>query len=720
LFDAFNRDGSRFGGGDYTGTTEKEKKAASALYNIKTPPPDTFLYHGTADTTIDIRQSYRFAAALRKKGGAAEVLVYEGAGHAFCNKEPYLTATTEALLAHTSNVFGLTDKEPVLSDYILSAETSTRIVPDPMEASARAKEDRPWFAQFMVGEPKVAGFPGESEADRVKRVKAWEEARFGLFLHWGPQRSGGEYIIKPNVLNQFNPVKFDADEWVLTAKELGFRYIVITTKHHAGFCMFDSEYTDHDIIDATPFGRDPMKELADACAKHGMLLGFYYSVWDIAHPDYAADIGRPDYAKYQQYMIDQTTELLTNYGPIMTLWMDGEWVNTWTVERASEYRDVVRTLQPDLLFVDRIGQRRVGDGDYSSSENFVPYIGDNIGDRLWESCQRFDGKWFWAGKETSQSLDWALRNLVDTVSRGGNFLMNMGPTPEGLLPPESVNKLKPLGEWLHKYGEAIYGTDRGPHYLLDWGNCTRRGNTLYYFIADWPHDGQLVIPGLKTGIKAMAFLGDSSDSLVSFRLSENDVVVTVPNAPVDKLMSVLKVELDGAPVVNNAIHPLAVPLRPQQGNAKVKVGDYFLSAAFATIHGETLHFSLGTGAGAQRENLKGWTNPSDWAEWQIVVDQPGTYDVQVNYHSWMKSGTFAVEIAGKRFEKEVLPTLPKGKKIKQSPLVSAFKTISVGQVRFDKPGSYTVAVKAVQIDPKAIEYDQGLLLLREVVLAPVK
>lgn len=602
---------------------------------------------------------------------------------------------------------------------VLGAQTITGAAPDPLEASARAKADRPWFARFMAGEPKVAGFPGEFEADRLERVKLWKEARFGLFLHWGPQRSGGEYIIKPNVLNQFNPEKFDADEWVLTAKALGFRYIVITTKHHSGFCMFDSKFTDHDIIDATPFGRDPIKELADACARHGILLGFYYSVWDIKHPDYAAEIGSPDYAKYQQYMIDQTTELLTNYGPIVTLWMDGEWVNTWTVERATQYRDAVRQLQPDLLFVDRIGQRRLGDGDYSSSENFVPYIGDNIGDRLWESCVRFDGKWFWAGKDTSQSLDWALRNLVDAVSRGGNLLMNMGPTPEGLLPPGSVEKLKPLGAWLEKYGEAIYGTERGPHDLLDWGNCTRRGNTLYYFIADWPENGQLVIPGLKTGIKAMSFLR-AKGAPISFNLSGGDVVATLPKGPVDSLMSVLKVELDGAPVVNHAIRPLAVPLRPQQGNAKVKVGDYFLSAAFAEIHGETLHFSLGTGAGAQRENLKGWTNPSDWAEWQIVVDQPGIYDIKVNHHSWMKSGTFAVEIAGKRFEQEVLPTLPKGKKIKQSPLVSAFNTISVGQVEFDKSGHYTVAVKALKIDPKAIEYDQGLMLLREVVLTPAE
>lgn len=599
----------------------------------------------------------------------------------------------------------------------LGAQGFLSAAPDPMEASARAKADRPWFAQFMAGEPEVAGFPGESEAARLKRVQPWKDARFGLFLHWGPQGGGGEFKLKGDLLSQFNPIEFDAEEWVLTAKDLGFKYIVITTKHHAGFCMFDSKYTDQDIIDATPFGRDPMKELADACAKHDMLLGFYYSVWDIAHPAYTKDIGSSDYAEYHQYMIDQTTELLTNYGPIVTLWMDGEWVNTWSYERASEYRDLVRDLQPNILFVDRIGQRRRGDGDYSSSENFVPYIGDNIDDRLWESCIRFDGKWFWAGKDTSQSLDWALRNLVDAVSRGGNLLMNMGPTPEGLLPPKSVAKLKPLGEWLKQYGEAIYATERGPHYLLDWGNCTRRGNTLYYFIADWPSDGKLLIPGLDTKIKTMSYLGDAAGSHVSFKQSGGAVTVTVPNAPVDSLMSVLKVELDGAPVVDNALRPLTAPLRPQQGNAKVKVGDYFLSSAFAKIHGEDLHFSLGAGAGGQRENLKGWTNPSDWAEWEIVVDQPGSYDLKVNYSSWMPSGKFVVEVNGQSFEQEVTSTLKGKRKGRQSPFAAAFKLDNMGQVKFDQPGRYTVTVKALEITPKAIEYDLGLMLLREIVLS---
>ena len=586
---------------------------------------------------------------------------------------------------------------------------------DPMEASIRAKAERPWFAQYMVGEPIVEGFPGESEEDRLKRIQPWEDARFGLFLHWGPQKAGGEAVISDKALSKFNPVKFDADEWVLTAKRLGFHYIVITSKHHAGFCMFDSAHTDHDIMDATPFGRDPLEELADACTKHGMLLGFYYSVWDIKHPDYTGDPGSPNYARYHQYMLDQTEELLTKYGSVATLWLDGEWVNSWTVERATDYRNHIRALQPEIMLVDRIGQRRVGDGDYGSSENFVPYIGDNWS-RPWESCQKFDGGWFWKGKDTSQSLNWALRNLFDTVSRGGNFLMNMGPTPEGLLPPVSVKKLKPMGEWLEANGECVYGTQRGPHYLLDWGTCTRRGNTLYYQIFDWPKDGTLVIPGLNNGksdagIQTISFL--NHDARLSLELVGRDVHVKLPSKPVDPLLSVLKVELEAPPVVDNGIRPLAKPLRPQTGNSKAGTGDYFLSAAFATIHGDALHFSIGSGAGAQRENLKGWTNLSDWAEWQLVVEEPGTYDLMVNYYSWMKSGKFIVEVAGQSFEHAVQAGKLKGKR---SPLKAGPSSVSLGSVRFNKAGIYRLAVKALEISPEAVRFDQGLMGLKDVLL----
>ena len=382
-------------------------------------------------------------------------------------------------------------------------------------------------------------------------------------------------------------------------------------------------------------------------------------------------------------------------------------------------KDPAGTPLLHFMLVDRVGQRRVGDGDYGSSENFVPYIGDNWS-RPWESCQKFDGGWFWRGKDSSQSLNWAMRNLFDTVSRGGNFLMNMGPTPEGLLPPVSVKKLKPLGQWLAANGECVYGSERGPHYLLDWGTSTRRGNTLYYQVFDWPKDGALIIPGLNedkpnAGIQKITFL--NHEAPVSFQQVGQDVHVQLPIKPADPILTVLKVELECEPVVNNAIRALGKPLRPQTGNSKVSTGDYFLSAAFAKIHGDSLHFSLGSGAGAQRENLKGWMNPSDWAEWTLLVEEPGSYNVKVNYYSWMESGRFAVEVAGDSFEHAVQAGELKGK---ASPLKAGPLSVTLGQLRFDEPGAYSLSVKALEITPEAIEYGQGLIGLKDVILESVK
>jgi alpha-L-fucosidase len=526
-------------------------------------------------------------------------------------------------------------------------------------------------------------------------------------------------VIPQKNLDQFNPIEFDAEQWVSTAKDLGFRYIVLASKHHSGFCMFDSKLTDYDIIDATPFKRDPIKELADACAGHDMLFGAYYSVWDLHHPDYSAHPGSADYAKYHQYMLDQSKELLTNYGPLVTLWLDGEWVESWTVERALDYGNHLRQWQPNILLVDRIGQRRVGDGDYGSSENFVPYIGDM--DRPWESCQKFDGSWFFNGKTESQSVGWALYNLAYSASRGGNFLMNMGPTPQGTLLPSSVATLKPLGAWLRVNGESIYGVDKGPHHMLEWGTCSRRRNTLYYTIFDWPADGKLAIPGLNknrenAGIRTVRFLADEHRKSLPFSRAGDDIQIDLPASPPYALANVLEVKLDNPPMVDNAIRALTTPLRKQTGTPGVKVGGYFLSSAFAEIRGDKLRFSLGSGAGAQRENLKGWMDGNDWAGWEIAADKPGRYAVNVTYSSWMESGAFSLEIAGETFQHKVQSNKPGRKK---SPLAKVFRTVTVGEATLDKPGRYTLTVRPLDIAEKAKDYHQGLMLLAHVVLDPL-
>ncbi len=585
---------------------------------------------------------------------------------------------------------------------------------DPLEKSAFLKKDLPWFARFQVGDPPVEGFPGESKEEKQKRMQAWLDAKYGLFLHWGPQSAGGEYALTNENLQEFNPIEFNAEEWVLTAQKLGFKYIVVTTKHHAGFCMYDSKYTTHDIIDATPFGRDPIKELADACAKHEMLFGIYYSVWDIHHPDYSKDLGTESYANYHKYMLNQVEELLTNYGPMVCVWFDGEWVESWTHERATEFRDKIRELQPNTILANRIGQRRRGDGDHQSPENFLPYIGNQ--NEPWETCAKFDGGWFYNGTNDSKSAEWALYNLCYAASRGGNFLMNLGPTPQGRFIETSVEKLEHVGTWLQTNGESIYDAGKGPHYLLEWGTCTQKGKTLYYHVFNWPQEGELHIPGLKTKVKRASFLADEKHDPLKVSRAQDDVFVKLPAAPPYEMANVIKIELMEIPEVDNAARAIDKVIPQKEYMREIPKGSYFLAAGFAKIHGEKLHFYYGTGAGAQRENLKGWTEKSDWAEWDLLVKEHGTYNVEITYASLVDGGVFELNIAGHSFEHAV-ENIGKKPNAKLSPLAVNYKTFTLGEVDL-KPGLYSLIVKPKEINEDAIKLHQGLMTLRDITLVP--
>lgn len=583
---------------------------------------------------------------------------------------------------------------------------------DPLEKSAFLKKDLPWFAQFQVGESPVLGFPEETANERELRMKNWADAKYGLFLHWGPQRSGAEHIIPQDTLAKFNPVDFNAEEWVLKAKDLGFKYMVITAKHHAGFSMFDSKHTDYDIVDQTPFKRDPIKELSAACEKHNILFGVYYSVWDLYHPDYSKEIGNADYKNYHEFMLNQVEELLTNYGPMVSVWFDGEWVNSWTVERATEFRNKIRALQPNTVIANRIGQRRRGEGDHQSPENFLPYIGDQ--NEYWEGCAKFDGSWFYDGTNKSQTAEWALYKLCYATSRGGNFLMNLGPTPKGNFLESSINKLDKVGKWLKTNGESIYGAQKGPHYLLEWGTCTRKGTVLYYQVFDWPSNRKLVIPGLLSEIESVSLLVNGTP--LKYSKQESAVVVTVPKTALDPMVTVIKVELKEDVKVDHAIRAFAKKFESVDHMREVPKGGYFLSAAFAKVHGDQLYFYYGTGSGAQRENLKGWTEKSDWAEWELLAEEEGDYAIEITYANLTSGGSFEVKIANQTFEHTV-KKIDKQPKAKESPLSVNYKTFNLGKVKLE-PGRYKLSVKPIHITEEAIVYHQGLMTLRDITLIP--
>jgi alpha-L-fucosidase len=336
---------------------------------------------------------------------------------------------------------------------------------------------------------------------------------------------------------QFNPTKFDADAWVRLAKQAGQKYLTITCKHHDGFCMYDSQVSDYDIVDATPFGRDPMKELAEACQRHGIRLCFYYSqTQDWHHPngdgnDWDYDESRKDFDGYvENYVKAQVREILTSYGPIGMIWFDTP--KRMTAQQSRELVDLVHEIQPDCLVNGRIGN---GLGDYAESrDNVIP--GERL-DEDWEVPATINDTWgFKSDDHNWKSLDVLIKKLVDCASKSGNYLLNVGPTAEGVVPEPSVERLLALGKWLEHNGESIYGTRAGPLQGLEWCRTTARANTVYLHIFESPAGGSLRVP---LPVSKARLLADGSE------LNVRDSSIQGPASAPDPIDTVIALELRG-------------------------------------------------------------------------------------------------------------------------------------------------------------------------------
>jgi alpha-L-fucosidase len=430
----------------------------------------------------------------------------------------------------------------------------------------------------------------ETPHERDARMQWWREARFGLFIHWGLYSiPAGAWQGKTNhaewirttaqiplaeydkFVGQFNPVRFNADEWVRMAKAAGMKYIVITSKHHDGFCLFDSQYTDFDIA-ATPFKRDILKELADACRRQGMRICWYHSIMDWHHPDYLPrrdwEKDRPatgaEFNRYVAYMKNQIRELLTKYGDIGVLWFDGEWENTWNQSYGRDLYAYVRSLQPQILVNNRVGAGRSGmegltkegefGGDFGTPEQQVPATG--IPGVDWESCMTTNDNWGYNKNDNHwKSTKTIVQMLADIASKGGNLLLNVGPTSEGLFPQASIDRLREIGQWMDVNGDAIYGTKASPFKKLDWGRCTSKsgdgGTRLYLHVFDWPREGKLVIPGLFNKAKQAYLLADRRKAPLDVSRQEDALVILVPAAAPDPIDSVVVLDVEGKPDVND-------------------------------------------------------------------------------------------------------------------------------------------------------------------------
>jgi alpha-L-fucosidase len=366
----------------------------------------------------------------------------------------------------------------------------------------------------------------ETQAQLEQRTAWWREAKFGMFIHWGiysvpadsmdlkGKKGIGEWYFSNKQMQvkdyekfaaQFNPVKFDARTWVKTAKDAGMKYIVITSKHHDGFDMFDTKLSGYCITKATPFKRDPMKELAAECARQGLKFCFYHSIMDWHHPDYVprrkweqatrpADGANLD--RYIDYMKGQLRELLTQYGPIGILWFDGGWEHNAQELHSEEVNAMIRSIQPGIIINDRDNLPE----DYATPEQNIPANALPNG-RLWETCMTMNDTWGYARNDTNwKSPEDLIRKLIDIASKGGNFLLNVGPTAEGVFPDAINERLAQIGAWMKVNGESIYGTTRGPFRKLSFdGRVTAKGNTLYLHVFGWPENG-LRLSGLETPV----------------------------------------------------------------------------------------------------------------------------------------------------------------------------------------------------------------------------
>jgi len=381
-------------------------------------------------------------------------------------------------------------------------------------------------------------------------MRNWQDKRFGMFIHWGPVSLTAHEIgwsrgtqtpidVYDNLYKQFNPTKFNADEWVKVAKDGGMKYIVLTTKHHDGFCLWDTKLTDYNIMNS-PFKRDVVKELAAACKQAAIGFGTYYSTCDWHHPDFpltspggSVKRAKSDLDSYNRYLLGQVSELITNYGPLITLWCD---VPQMFEGRGVKTIELARRLQPDIIVNDRTGDG----GDFSTPEQQIG--GFNL-ERPWESCMTISAHnaWAWGGANDGvKPLAECLKMLVSGAGGDGNVLLNVGPRPDGMIDPAQSGRLKEVGDWLTKYGESIYATRGGPFKPGKWGASTRKGNRIYVHVYQFDGD-TLGLPPIPAKITAARAL---TGGPVEFQQSDAGIILMVPAASHAAIDTLIALDID--------------------------------------------------------------------------------------------------------------------------------------------------------------------------------
>ena len=406
-------------------------------------------------------------------------------------------------------------------------------------------------------------------------VRAWREMRFGLFIHWGPVSLKGTEIgwsrggerrgrtgtgtipveVYDNLYKQFNPVQFNADEWVRIAKDAGMKYLVFTSKHHDGFSMFDSQMTDYKITHS-PFKRDVVKELADACHKAGLKLGYYYSPVDWYHPDYRTE----NHVRYIRFMHAQLREICSNYGKIDIIWFDGLGGTAEDWDSMNLFK-MIRRLQPHVIINNRAGLP----ADHDTPEQ---RIGKFQNDRPWETCMTICRQWAWKPDDQMKSLKQCIDTLVRVVGGDGNFLFNVGPMPDGRIESRQVERLKEMGAWLKQYGQTIYGTRGGPFRPGPWGASTHKGNTIYVHLLDGS-DERLILPAIPKNIIDGNIL---TGGKVTVKQTSEGIEIVVPKTHRKELDTIIELTLNGPA---GEIAPVSLPSKSLAFQKKVRASNVY-------------------------------------------------------------------------------------------------------------------------------------------------
>jgi alpha-L-fucosidase len=520
------------------------------------------------------------------------------------------------------------------------------------------------IATLLLAASGPAGAP-PAVPPKDERLAWWRDARFGMFIHFGlystpagtwdgkPVGGVGEWLLQnaridpiayeKTLLPQFNPVKFDAREWARIAKDAGMGYVVITTKHHDGFALWDSAASDYDVM-ATPFRRDIMRELADAVRAEGLRMCWYHSIMDWHHPDYqprrewdARPVDPQSFPRYVDFMFAQLKELLTKYGDIGILWFDGEWEGTWNHDWGKKTDDFVRSLQPRIIVNNRVDSGRAGmegfsadehaRGDYGTPEQTIPPNG--MPGKDWETCMTMNDTWGYKASDSNwKSARTMIRMLCDIASKGGNFLLNVGPKGDGTIPAESVERLRRMGEWMRVNGEAIRGTTASPFpKQFPWGRVTMRSlngqwqdvTRLYLHVFDWPADGTLRLDGIANEAFAPKVLGADDRTPSVARDGDSLVVTGLGAAPVDPDCTVVSLGVHGTPRVQ------AFMVRPAAD------GTVACMAADAIVTGSIQYED-------RFANLGWWRDMASEARWPVRLAGPGTFDATIDYAASAECG----------------------------------------------------------------------------------